>query len=788
MRRPPSTSRFADARWIWPAVLGRPVNRYVEFEQRFVLSGAPDARAELMIAADTVYAVWVNGVFIHAGRFPDVPPERQFDRLRVGRVLRHGRNTLRIGLHVQGADSFQHRPGDPGLIFAIAGRGIAVASGLRTVWRPSAGYRSGEMPRITGQLGFSFAFDANRAEDPWRRIGRADLAARAGALPLRPRPIRRSQVLPPPGATVAAQGLLTAGGGVPDDPSAAMQQDGMAARTLAGLFGPGAAPALPSAAGLTLLPAHLGGGFYVIVDLGREETGYVVLDLETDAGAVVDLGHGEHLDDLRVRAQVGGRNFASRLVCRDGRQTFVHWYKRMAGRYLQLNVRGARRRFTLYHASLHPCRYPVAERGSFAAADRRLDDIFAVSARTLRLCMHEHYEDCPWREQALYANDGRNQALAGYYAFGEGAFPAASLELLGRGLGPDGWIELCMPATIDITIPSFTFSWILAAGDHWLHRGDRRFVARVLPVVRRILDRRASELAGGLLPCPTGPRYWQFYDWAPGLSGEGRLAAGEARFDALLNLLLVLALRAGARLAQAAGAAAEARRWQALAAGLGPAIHRCFWNREAAAYVSYAGDRAVAHVAELVQAQALLTGIVPGAPQARALRARLRAPSAWVATTLSQSLYKYEALLDGAPGDQRAATEAIAAEWNAMLRRGATSFWETRRGAADFDGAGSLCHGWSAIPAYLFGAHVLGVRPVEPGFAVFRVAPAASGVEAASGRVATPRGPIEVAWRRTGRGYEGQVRHPAGCACVPSPGFQARPEPADRRRSGKRQS
>ena len=62
MRRPPSTSRFADARWIWPAVLGRPVNRYVEFEQRFVLSGAPDARAELMIAADTVYAVWVNGV------------------------------------------------------------------------------------------------------------------------------------------------------------------------------------------------------------------------------------------------------------------------------------------------------------------------------------------------------------------------------------------------------------------------------------------------------------------------------------------------------------------------------------------------------------------------------------------------------------------------------------------------------------------------------------------------------------------------------------------------------
>lgn len=28
------------------------------------------------------------------------------------------------------------------------------------------------------------------------------------------------------------------------------------------------------------------------------------------------------------------------------------------------------------------------------------------------------------------------------------------------------------------------------------------------------------------------------------------------------------------------------------------------------------------------------------------------------------------------------------------------TFWETELGAADFGGAGSLCHGWSAIPVY----------------------------------------------------------------------------------------
>ena len=37
-----------------------------------------------------------------------------------------------------------------------------------------------------------------------------------------------------------------------------------------------------------------------------------------------------------------------------------------------------------------------------------------------------------------------------------------------------------------------------------------------------------------------------------------------------------------------------------------------------------------------------------------------------------------------------------------MLKAGATSFWETEKGESDFDGAGSLCHGWSAIPVYYF--------------------------------------------------------------------------------------
>ena len=37
-----------------------------------------------------------------------------------------------------------------------------------------------------------------------------------------------------------------------------------------------------------------------------------------------------------------------------------------------------------------------------------------------------------------------------------------------------------------------------------------------------------------------------------------------------------------------------------------------------------------------------------------------------------------------------------------MLRQGATTFWETIQGEADFLNAGSLCHGWSALVIYYY--------------------------------------------------------------------------------------
>ena len=40
-----------------------------------------------------------------------------------------------------------------------------------------------------------------------------------------------------------------------------------------------------------------------------------------------------------------------------------------------------------------------------------------------------------------------------------------------------------------------------------------------------------------------------------------------------------------------------------------------------------------------------------------------------------------------------------------MVELGLGTVWETEQGEADFHNAGSLCHGWSALPIYYY--HIL---------------------------------------------------------------------------------
>lgn len=773
-RKPNPAEKLAasGARWLWPASLDDGPNQYIEFSQSFQSPSALKS-AELVIAADSEYAAWLNGEFLGCGQFPDVPPQRTCDLVKITGKVRKGRNELRIVLHYQGHNTSQYIKGEPGVVFAVIGGSIDAVSAAKTKWRVSPNFRQGgDVARITGQLGFTYEYDA-RNNAGWNVIKTADYHVKAEKLDLVARPIPKLDIGGRVPVKLVAQGALgplpTETGGV--SIASIMQCEPLMARRMKEMFGGETDVNFPSESGVALGADYLNSdGIYLIFDMQREEAGFIEFELEADAGVIVDVANGEHLDDMRVRSHVGGRNFANRYICAGGRQTYTHYLQRMAGRYVQINVRNIGADFKIFYAGMRPSPYPIEERGSLKSGYALQDRIYETGVRTLRLCMHEHYEDCPWREQALYANDSRNQALSGYYAFGDVRFPATALGLYTKGLGGDGWLEMCMPAQIAITIPSFTLAWILAVADHRMYTGNLAFSRKALPTVRGILEAREKEMVDGLLPCPAGERYWQFYDWADGLSGSGRIKPDEVRYDAPLNMLLSLAFKAGSLIAQACGAEKDARKWANISTEILPKIHREFWDTAAEAYLTYVGDRAPKHYCELSQSLAILCGAVAKAETRDHLRDGLMTRREdWVETTLSQSLYKYEAVLSGGTKFGRRVFDSIDSEWGAMLEKGATSFWEMREGAEAFSQAGSLCHGWSAIPVYFYGAYVLGVRPVEPGFKKFIVAPMPCALDSAKGTVPTPHGPIHVEWTRKGNRIRLRIQHPSSCHRVRRP-------------------
>ena len=111
--------------------------------------------------------------------------------------------------------------------------------------------------------------------------------------------------------------------------------------------------------------------------------------------------------------------------------------------------------------------------------------------------------------------------------------------------------------------------------------------------------------------------------------------------------------------------------------------------------------------------------------------------------SLATSIFVYEALLQEPETYTVSVFEEVAERWGKMLYNGATTCWETDKGAEDCERAGSLCHAWSCIPAYLYGAYVLGVKPIAPGVWE-QTDTVPCGINNVSGRFSTPTGIIEV--------------------------------------------
>lgn len=604
-----------EAKWIW--INEEPkAEEYARFEGSFSYDGG---EAVFSVAAETDYALYLNGTLCAFGQFAGYPFLKFYDEIDITSLCQRGENAFSLTVRYEGVNSATHIDDGAGVIFSLEEGGVLRAySSEATACAYDDRYLQHAPRSITPQMGLSSGMHSGDGRTE------AHAVEQRRACELRPRPVKKAEW----GTPVEALPL-------PD---------------LQGTY-----------------------------DLGREEAGYLFLTVKADAPANFKIVWGEHLEDGEIRSQIGIRDFSLDFKVDTGEHTFFQPFVRVAGRYLGV---AAPEGVETLSIGLLPTLYPMTEKAcDLQGLDRRIWD---TCVRTLRLCMNAHYEDCPWREQALYALDSRNQMLAGYAAFEETDFARASLVFISKGTREDGFLELTYPAVGTPAIPFFSLCYPVAVSEYVEHTGDTSILDEVMPTIRKIMQNFRERVGeDGLIHSFDTP-FWNFYEWSEGSAGEEGVEV-----HLLLNCAYVWACEHYERLCSLSADAIcqnpEATR---------SAIEREFYHPETGLFsLTRGGTR----YSQLGCAFALLIGL----GDERTVEA-VKHDATLIGATLSMLAFVWDALLlrDGEAKDYILAD--IRKKYGYMLECGATSFWETIEGASAFDNAGSLCHGWSAIPVHYY--------------------------------------------------------------------------------------
>jgi hypothetical protein len=756
-----------NAKWLWSSseTASNP-HQYVFFRKEFEVNKEETKKFQFSISTDTDFIAYINGIEFGRGQFSDYPEDKTYSVLELPE-LKTGKNIITVLVYYCGEDFQTYTPGQAGIIACIKSEKQEIITDSSWLCTAHKNFKSGMMPKLTVQLGFTTLYDAGNdidyfsappAPDIWENAVELSSAIDGFHKNLKPRPIPLLKLGKNIPAQIVKQGTFEREKEF-ETFAETVSKDKIHFTTYDKVFDKNPAVNILDCDSDHGLKIKNTGNTILIADIGKESVGFITLKCKCSAGTVFDISHGEHLDDGQVRCKINLRNFTDRYIAKDGLNYYQLPFRRIGGRYIQLNITNAASDVEIIYIGIAPWNLPLPEESKFDCPDTGILKLRQVAIDTMELCMHDHYEDCPWREQALYAYDSRNQILYGYYAWGNYDYAKASIDLLGRGIRSDGFLNLCAPMKGEMTIPIFSFVWVSEILEHFLYSGDNELFELFDNQIESMINCRLKNYnkAKGLYHPGAEKHLWSFYEWVDGLYDMG---CNENDFNALYNMYLCEMIEAYRQLLIYNNADSRAEKYTSLISNLKAAILKNFWNEEKGCFASKQIDGKQQMYHEHTQFLALSLDMAD-LDQGKRILDNLYSDKL-IAATLSSMPYMIKGMLKHGERGKKFIQLRIARAYMPMLAVGATSLWETPAGSQDFALAGSLCHAWSSLPVYYDHAIILGVTPLTPGFKSFQVSPWTDELTEASGSIPTPKGEINISWQLKNGLVDIEINHPSG--------------------------
>ncbi len=387
--------------------------------------------------------------------------------------------------------------------------------------------------------------------------------------------------------------------------------------------------------------------------------------------------------------------------------------------------------------------------GSFKCNDTLLNKIWETGAYTVHLNMQTHLWDGIKRDQLAWMGDMSLETKTVFTVFGNHEIVPRTLDLIRNETPLPQWMN---------TLSSFSLWWPYIQHNLYMHGGDLAYLKQQEPYLTGLVNQMTSYIKeNGEENLPS-----RFFDW-PSSTNKPAIHAG-------LQSLMVISLESSSRIFGHLHNTAMQTTCDRAVARLRTHVPDPNKSLQAAAMMGLAGLKKPDYINKTYFKNTDYNGISP---------------------FMGYYILQNKALAN----DYRTSLDFIRYYWGAMLKLGATTFWEDLQ-TEDLPNAGgidkavppgktdihgdcgeycyigfrhSLCHGWASGPTPWLTEHVLGIRIMEPGCKVIRLSPNLGDLTWAEGTFPTPKGVVSVSHRKVAGGrVETEYKAPAGIQIIVS--------------------
>jgi hypothetical protein len=692
------------AKWISMAGCQRKSNLYLQYANEFKISNP--VLLNVRIAAVSRYVLYINGHYIGRGSVVSNRTYYYYETYKIpANYLIKGRNLISVLLHHDGKDTqtvqgFEY--GEPGLLFGMEGEGVSYISDLNWKVKQSPAYSGTSIAGIDGSQmvskwgGYKEFYHGDKEENwiglMYDHSGWANAVEVADAISEEfvqnlvelDLPSLETTDIYPKRIIEISQNL-----GRISLESEVIPQEYHQQTVAVGGSEYGSSPA-------------------ITFDFGRMVVGYP--EINTEGGfCIYELWYGESLDIYRldvVRVPTHGQWKA---------------FQRRAFRFLQIKFIAIESEVRVKCVKIENSWYPYNTSGCAISSDITINNIIDISKYTVRVNTSYHYEDCPWREQALWIFDMRVMSLINYYNFGDAKLVAKNIHQIFALQYDDGSVNSTGPKLNNCWHIDFCMHLISALREYYQYSGDDSLVRELLPNVRRLAEyiKSYSSSDGILDSGPVGKRGAPFLDWSDKVDKLGESIILNAIYSRYLDDLAILY-----DLCECDGDALRNQRMQH-----SQSVNNLLFDKREGLYRDSFFDGKLSQKFSMQGNMAALYGGFVDAGKAAEILVKLSDKNRFhMPFAPSFYLIVFEALHQLDKG--QTIMEHIKNYWGGMLDRGATAWWEvfdpnspqwmyphpflgnTPTYEMDWIPVSS-CHGWSGIPGYAIPRYLLGIDLFE---------------------------------------------------------------------------